>query len=80
MGIEDFMKNITNATVPELDMEYQKIQDEYQKKFGHKAPRAMMSSAITEDDIKKAMRICLESGEDQLMELLGITIREDVLY
>lgn len=78
--VSDYMATFLGRPESEIDKDYYKIEEMYIKRFGHGVPRAMLPDAISLDEIKRAMKTCLESGEDKLMELLGVEINNEYLY
>ena len=79
-NIPDFMAAFLSRPEPELDKDYYRTDELYRERFGHGVPRAMLPDSITLDEIRKAMEACLESGQDNLLELLGVEINRDYLY
>lgn len=71
---------IDNTPEPELDREYFEIEEEYKKLFGHPVPGAMIPDSISSEQIKDAMRTCIEKNEDNLFQLLGVEIDDSVKY
>lgn len=43
-------------------------------------PTEVLPSRITDEQIKQAMRECIETGKDTLLDILGVTIDDTVLY
>jgi len=76
----DFLITFINSPEPELDQEYYQILNKYEKMFGHTVPREMFPDSITKDHIKNAMKICLDSKTDSLLELLGISFSNEYIY
>lgn len=48
--------------------------------IGHTVPRAMLPDSISMDSIKNAMKTCIETKKDTLLELLGVELNEEYLY
>lgn len=48
--------------------------------FGKNVPTECLPSRITDTQIKQAMRECIETGQDNLLDILGVTIDDKVLY
>ena len=48
--------------------------------FGHGVPREMIPTSISMDDIKVAMKQCIEKKKDVLFELLGVEVNNTDLY
>ncbi len=52
----------------------------YHEKFGHAIPFYLLPETVSETSIFENVKKCLESGEDNLLELLGIQVDRDALY
>ena len=48
--------------------------------FGKNVPTECLPSRITEEQTKQAMRECIETGEDNLLDILGVSIDDTVIY
>ena len=79
-NVEEFMMSFLESAAPKIDEEYYNIEEQYIKTFGHSIPRAMLPDGISLDDIKKEMQRCLETGEDKLMDNLGVEINNEYMY
>lgn len=66
--LDEFEEDFDNDDIDE----YLEIQRVYEQKFGHIPERLLMPPIVTEEQIKKAMQQCIETGEDNLGELLNI--------
>lgn len=80
MGMESFMKRLTETPAPEIDQEAFELERRYQRAFGHAVPREMLPSGISQEQIKQAVEACLMTGTDRFFEVLGVSIDPDVLY
>lgn len=78
--VSDFMNAFLNTPEPSLDHEYYQIEEQYEKMFGHIVPRAMLPDSISMDNIKSAMKTCIENQKDTLFELLGVELNNEYLY
>lgn len=78
--VKSFMKYLINKKSTEVDKEYLDLLSKYRKKFGKGVPTECLPSRITDTQIKQAMRECIETGQDNLLDILGITIDDKVLY
>ena len=78
--VADFMDAFINTPEPRVDQEYYKIEERYKAMFGHTVPRAMLPDSISMDSIKNAMKTCIETKKDTLLELLGVELNEEYLY
>lgn len=79
-SVSDFMNNFLNTPEPEIDKEYYEIEKQYIQQFGHSVPREMLPDSISMEQIKQAMKKCILSQKDNLLELLGVTINDEYLY
>lgn len=52
----------------------------YHEKFGHAIPFYLLPETVSEADVFEKVKICLESGEDNLLELFGVKVDNDALY
>ena len=71
---------IDNTPEPEVDREYFEIEEEYEKHFGHPVPGAMIPDSVSSEQIKDAMKTCIEKNEDILFQLLGVEINDSYIY
>ncbi len=78
--VSDFMNAFLNTPEPSVDQEYYQIEEQYEKMFGHTVPRAMLPDSISMDNIKSAMKTCIENQKDTLFELLGVELNNEYLY
>lgn len=78
--VSDFMNAFLNTPEPSLDHEYYQIEEQYEKMFGHIVPRAMLPDSISMDNIKSAMKTCIENQKDTLFKLLGVELNNEYLY
>lgn len=63
-----------------VDKEYLELLNKYREMFGKNVPTEVLPSKITETQIKQAMRECIETGQDNLLGILDVTIDDTVLY
>lgn len=78
--VKGFMKYLINKKSTEVDKEYLELLNKYRKMFGKNVPTECLPSRITEEQIKQAMRECIETGQDRLLDILDVTIDDTVLY
>ena len=78
--VKSFMKYLINKKSTEVDKEYLDLLSKYRKMFGKNVPTECLPSRITDVQIKQAMKECIETGQDNLLDILGITIDDKVLY
>ena len=79
--IEDITSFINSRKdVSAVDEEYYEIEDKFKGLFGHGVPREMIPTSISMDDIKVAMKQCIEKKKDVLFELLGVEVNNTDLY
>lgn len=78
--LDDFMNSLADNTVKEVDKEYREVEDKYEKKFGHVVPMEMLPPSLSKEDIKRAMLTCIDSGNDNIFEILHVQIDDKYLY
>ena len=78
--VKSFMKYLINKKSTDVDKEYLDLLSKYRKMFGKNVPTECLPSRITEEQIKQAMRECIETGQDSLLNILGVSIDDTVLY
>lgn len=78
--VKSFMKYLINKKSTDVDKEYLDLLSKYRKMFGKNVPTECLPSRITEEQIKQAMRECIETGEDNLLDILGVSIDDTVIY
>lgn len=74
------MKYLINKKHSEVDREYLKLLNKYREMFGKNVPTECLPSRITDDQIKQAMKECIETGQDSLLDILGVSIDDTVIY
>lgn len=80
MSIEDFVKTIMENPVHDEDSEYSKLRELYFDKFGDIIPTEMLPPSISDEDIKEAIRKCLETGNSNIFEILNVNVDFKNLY
>lgn len=79
--IEDITNFINSGKdVNAVDDEYYIIEDEFKGLFGHGIPREMIPTSISMEDIKVAMKQCIEKKKDVLFEVLDVGVNGTDLY
>lgn len=78
--VKSFMKYLINKKSTEVDKEYLDLLSKYRKMFGKNVPTECLPSRITAVQIKQAMCECIETGQDSLLNILGVSIDDTVLY
>ena len=78
-NVLDFMNAFIDAPLKE-EVVFSEFEQQYVKMFGHSVPREMIPSSVTEEQLEAALKKCVELKEDDLFNLLGITISSDYLY
>lgn len=78
--VKDYMKYLINKKSTEVDKEYLDLLSKYREMFGKGVPTECLPSRITDTQIKQAMRECIETGQDNLLDILGVTIDNTVIY
>ena len=80
MGLEDYMNSLANMPVQELDNEYIQLEKQFESKFGQIVPREMLPPSIKIDDIKKAMKECIESDNGDILKTLNVDVNDKYIY
>lgn len=78
--VKSFMKYLINKKSTDVDKEYLDLLSKYRKMFGKNVPTECLPSRITEEQIKQAVKECIETGQDSLLDILGVSIDDTVLY
>ena len=78
--VKSFMKYLINKKSTGVDKEYLDLLSKYRKMFGKNVPTECLPSRITDVQIKQAMKECIETGQDSLLNILGVSIDDTVLY
>lgn len=78
--VKVYMKYLINKKHSEVDREYLKLLNKYREMFGKNVPTECLPSRITDDQIKQAMKECIETGQDSLLDILGVSIDDTVIY
>ena len=78
--VKSFMKSLINKKGTEVDKEYLELLSKYRKMFGKTVPTECLPSRITEEQIKQAVLECVETGTDNLLDILGVSIDDTVIY
>lgn len=78
--VESYMNYLLNKKSTDIDKEYYDLHNKYREMFGKSVPTEVLPSRITDTQIKHAMRECIETGTDNLLDILGVTIDDKVIY
>ena len=78
--VKAYMKYLINKKHSEVDREYLKLLNKYREMFGKNVPTECLPSRITVNQIKQAMKECIETGQDSLLDILGVSIDDTVIY
>ena len=60
--------------------EFNKLVEEYVQLFNRAVPREVIPDSISDEELSRALRKCIDSKEDTLLEDLNITLDENNLY
>ena len=74
-----FLDKLPQTEDDQFDDAFREIDDAFYKMFGHRAPLEMLPGGIDTEQIKNAMKICIENKEDNLLKLLHIETDKDAL-
>lgn len=78
--VKNYMKYLINKKNTNVDKEYLELLNKYREMFCKNVPTEVLPSKITDTQIKQAMRECIETGQDRLLDILGVTIDDKVFY
>lgn len=78
--VKSFIKYLINKKSTEVDKEYLELLNKYREMFRKNVPTECLPSRITDVQIKQAMKECIETGQDNLLDILDVTIDDTVLY
>lgn len=78
--VKNYMKYLINKKNTGVDKEYLDLLNKYREMFVKGVPTECLPSRITDTQIKQAMRECTETGQDNFLDILGVTIDDKVLY
>ena len=78
--VDSLMKSLINKKNTNVDKEYLELLNKYRELFGKNVPTEVLPSRITDTQIKQALRECVETGKDTLLEILGVSIDDTVIY
>lgn len=66
-----FMNQLIEEDLNGFDEEQFELEQKYAAMFGHGVPREMFPPCISEADIMKAVKYCVQNQKDELLKLLG---------
>lgn len=69
-----FFDSVIEKPVSGKNITPSEIEKEYTSMFGHAVPREMIPSSISSTQIESALKQCIQSGKDNLLEYLNIAI------
>ena len=78
--VKRYMKYLINKKNTDVDKEYLELLNKYREMFGKTVPTECLPSRITDVQINQAMRECIETGQDNLLDILDVTFDDMVLY
>lgn len=78
--VKSFMKYLINKKSTDVDKEYLDLLSKYRKMFGKTVPTEILPSRITDEQLKQAMRECIDTGKNNLLDILDVTFDDKVLY
>lgn len=64
----------------ELTDDYRKSARLFRERFGYGIPLSMIPQVIETDELIKKIEQCVEQGKDNLLESLGVSEDDGVLY
>lgn len=78
--VKSFMKYLINKKSTDIDKEYYELHEKYREIFGESVPTEILPSRITDEQIKQAMKQCIDTGKNNLLDILDVTFDNKVLY
>lgn len=75
-----FMNEFIDSGETEVNEELFELEQKYSQMYGHGVPREMLPPSINDEQIKEAVFKCIESGKDNLFELLNVVIEDNQIY
>lgn len=76
MVLEDkmlyFMNELIDEDINGFDDKKFELEQKYAAMFGHGVPREMFPPSISEDEIMKAIKSCVQNQKDELMKILDV--------
>lgn len=78
--VKSYMEYLINKKNTSIDKEYYELHNKYREMFGKGVLTECLPSRITEEQIKQAMRQCIETSQDNLLDILGVSIDDTVSY
>lgn len=78
-SLDDLFDSETETETKE-DNNTSEMARRYHEKFGHAIPFYLLPETVSESDVFEKVKICLESGEDNLLELFGVKVDDAALY
>lgn len=79
MMLENLLEIIKNNQTS-VDEEYIELFRQYQKMFGSAVPTEMIPDSISDEKLKEAVRKCVSTGNNTLLEDLDVEIDERRVY
>lgn len=77
--LKKYIKELCNKNT-EIDKEYYELHKKYREMFGESVPTEVLPSRITEEQIKQAMKQCIDTSKNNLLDILNVTFDDKVLY
>lgn len=67
-----FMHQLIDEDINGFDDKKFELEQKYATMFGHGVPREMFPPGISEDEIMKAVKSCVQNQKDELMKILDV--------
>lgn len=67
-----FMHQLIDEDIKGFDDKKFELEQKYATMFGHGVPREMFPPGISEDEIMKAVKSCVQNQKDELMKILDV--------
>ena len=78
--MKDNLDKLLEDAVLVTDDPYYSIIEEYIERFGHGVPTALIPKTITRKEICAALRECINSGNEDVLGYLNVSLRINGLY
>ena len=74
------MHQLIDEDINGFDDKKFELEQKYATMFGHGVPREMFPPGISEDEIMKAVKSCVQNQKDELMKILDVEELDNFWY
>lgn len=78
--LNDFLLAFSDLPDERDQTEFNEVMEQYQLVFGSVPPLEMVPPGFSEADIIKAVKKCIEQGNADLLQVIGVCINENFIY